>query len=183
MRNENLFKLAMIGLFTALLIVSAFIRIPMPLSGVPFTAQTLAVLLAPMVLGPKYGLAVTALYFILGLFLPIYAGGGGLGHYNSPSFGFLIGFMACAVPVGLLSRKNTLPRLLIAGLVGDVIIYLVGWAYFWFLMNFIQHKEFTLLKSALWVVVPFIPTGLIKAVLAALIAGRLKKLLPRLGVL
>jgi biotin transport system substrate-specific component len=170
----------MVGLFTALLIVSAFIRIPMPV-GVPFTAQTLAVLLAPMVLGPKYGFAVTALYFVLGLFLPIYAGGGGPGYYLSPSFGFLIGFMACAVPVGVLSRKNSLPALLIAGLAGDIIIYAVGCAYFWFLMNFIQHKEFTVLKSALLVVVPFIPTGLVKAVLAALIAVRLKKLIPRLG--
>jgi biotin transport system substrate-specific component len=182
MQRDNLFKLAMIGLFTALLIVSAFIRIPMP-AGVPFTAQTLAVLLAPMVLGPKYGFAATALYFILGLFLPIYAGGGGLGYYNSPSFGFLIGFMACAVPVGLLSRKNSLKSLLAAGLVGDVIIYLVGWVYFWFLMNYIQHKDVTLMKSAFLVVVPFIPTGLIKVVLAAFIAERLKKLLPRLGVL
>jgi biotin transport system substrate-specific component len=176
----NLFQLAMVGLFTAFLIVSAFIRIPMPI-GVPFTGQTLAVLLAPMVLGPRYGFAVTALYFILGLFFPIYANGGGPGYYLTPSFGFLIGFMACAVPVGIISRKNTLVALIIAGFVGDVIIYLFGWAYFWGLMNFVQDKEVTLLRSAMLVVVPFIPTGILKMVLAALVAWKLKKIIPRLG--
>jgi biotin transport system substrate-specific component len=178
--EAKFFRVAITGLFTAFLIVSAFIRIPLP-AGVPFTGQTLAVLLAPMVLGPRYGFAVTALYFILGLFFPIYAGGGGPGYYLAPSFGFLLGFMACAVPVGLISRKNTFLALITAGAVGESIIYAFGCAYFWVLMNFIQHREISLLGSAMLVVVPFIPTGILKMVLAALIAKRLKKILPKLG--
>jgi biotin transport system substrate-specific component len=175
----NSFKLAMTGLFTALLIVSAFIRIPLPV--IPFTAQTLAVLVAPMIIGPLYGFAVTVLYFILGLFLPIYAGGGGPGYYLTPSFGFLLGFMASAFPVGLISRRGGYPALIAAGITGSVIIYIFGCLYFWFLMNRIQHKEITLLKSLLLTVVPFIPTGAVKIALAVLIAGRLRKILPKLG--
>jgi biotin transport system substrate-specific component len=55
--------------------------------GVPITAQTLGVMLAGIVLGPRHGaLAVLLLIFVVALGAPLLAGGrGGLGVFFAPS--------------------------------------------------------------------------------------------------
>lgn len=75
------------ALFTALIAVGAFIKIPIPV--VPFTLQYLFTMLAGILLG---SLSVLA-YMILGLIgLPIFSEGGGIGYVFKPSFGYIIGF-------------------------------------------------------------------------------------------
>src|SRR5204862_915768 len=60
------------ALFIAL---TANFRINLPDNPVPITAQTLAVLLVGGALGLRRGFLATALYVMLGLFLPVYANG------------------------------------------------------------------------------------------------------------
>ena len=59
------------SLFTALIAVGAFIKIPVPV--VPFTLQFLFTMLAGLLVGPRRGAISVAAYMVLGLVgLPIF---------------------------------------------------------------------------------------------------------------
>ena len=91
------------GLFTALIAVGAFIKIPIPV--VPFTLQYLFTLLAGLLLGSRRGSLSVIAYVILGLAgLPIFSEGGGLWYIFKPSFGYLIGFCAGTFLTGYLAE-------------------------------------------------------------------------------
>ncbi len=138
MRENKTLKLVLCALFTALISAGAFLRVPLP--HMPFTLQTLFVLLAGLVLGPKLGAASAAAYAALGLMgLPIFTQGGGLGYVFKPSFGYILGFIFGAYLAGYIARKAKSPsyrRLLAAGLAGLAPIYLLGLVYFWAVMTF-----------------------------------------------
>ena len=77
------------GLFTALIAVGAFIKIPIPV--VPFTLQYLFTMLAGLLLGSRLGTVSVLSYMLLGLAgLPIFSEGGGLWYVFKPSFGYII---------------------------------------------------------------------------------------------
>ena len=84
-------QLVFCSLFTALIAVGAFIKIPVPV--VPFTLQYLFTMLAGLILGPRLGTISVTAYMLLGLAgLPIFTEGGGLWYVLKPSFGYIIGF-------------------------------------------------------------------------------------------
>ena len=60
-------NLAYCALFTALIAVGAFIRVPVPV--VPFTLQYLFTMLAGLLLGPRLGTIAVGTYVLLGLSL------------------------------------------------------------------------------------------------------------------
>ena len=63
------------ALFTALIAIGAFIKIPIPV--VPFTLQYLFTMLAGLLLGSKLGCLSVVSYMLLGLAgLPIFSEGG-----------------------------------------------------------------------------------------------------------
>ena len=79
MRTAKTKNLILCGLFTSLIVVGAFIRIPIPV--VPFTLQLLFTMLAGLLLGGKWGAASVCIYIVLGLMgLPVFAEGGGLAY-------------------------------------------------------------------------------------------------------
>ena len=70
------------GLFTALIAVGAFIKIPIPV--VPFTLQYLFTMLAGLLLGSRRGTLSVAAYMILGLVgLPIFSKAAVCGIFSS----------------------------------------------------------------------------------------------------
>lgn len=72
-RTKNLMYCS---LFTTLIAVGAFIKIPIPV--VPFTLQFLFTTLAGLLLGSKMGAVSVIAYMVLGLVgLPIFSEGGG----------------------------------------------------------------------------------------------------------
>jgi len=97
--------LAMIAVFAAL--IAAFSLTPsIPVGVVPITLQTLAVVLAGLVLGPRRGFLATLLYLAVGFAgLPVFAGGAaGLGVLAKPSVGYLLAFPFGAALAGYLAR-------------------------------------------------------------------------------
>ncbi|MDY4173184.1 MAG: biotin transporter BioY, partial [Evtepia sp.] len=89
--NRKTRDLIQCSLFTALIAVGAFLRIPIPV--LPFTLQFLFTTLAGLLLGPRQGTISVAAYLLLGLAgLPIFTEGGGFWYVLKPSFGYLIGF-------------------------------------------------------------------------------------------
>lgn len=95
-------SLALVSLFAALMAVLGLIpKIDLPL-GVPITLQTLGVMLAGCLLGPKRGLQALLLFLAaVALGLPLLSGGrGGFGVFMAPSTGYLIGWPFGALVTG-----------------------------------------------------------------------------------
>ena len=171
-----------ISIFTVLTIVGARIMIPLPL--VPFTLQTMVCMLAGLVLGAKHGAASLALYMLMGLAgVPVFTGGGGLGAVFTPSFGYVVGFIACAALSGTIAsaiRKMqgevTVGGYFAAALVGVLAAYLFGLIHLYVILNFYLSGGGTPLFKVLSI--GFFSTiggDVIKAAIAAVIAKKLEK--------
>ena len=93
------------ALFTALVAIGAFIRIPAPI--VPITLQFAFCLLAGLLLGAvRGGLAVT-IYIVMGLIgIPVFTEGGGIFYVLKPSFGYLIGMAIGTFTCGFIARSG-----------------------------------------------------------------------------
>jgi biotin transport system substrate-specific component len=115
------------------------IRVTLPTSPVPITAQTFSVLLVGGALGFRRGLLAVALYLVAGLLLPVYAGGNsGLDTYLGLEDGrwilgvrggYLLGFLLAGGLVGRLAElgwDRHVGGAVGAMLVGNLAIYLVG---------------------------------------------------------
>ncbi len=167
-------NLTLCGVFTALICVTAFIKIPTPL--VPITLQSQVVLLAGLLLGPRAGCTSTLLYMVLGLVgLPIFTGGGGLGYVFHPTFGYIAGFIPAAWLAGWLTYRGrcNFPRLLGATLVGLAVIYLCGMGYYYIVGNYLTASPIGLWPLFLNFCLIFLPTDLLLGICCALLAYRL----------
>jgi biotin transport system substrate-specific component len=114
-----------------LIALSAQLQFILPFSPVPITGQTFAVLLLGVLYGSKRGLATVVTYFALGVMgLPVFAGGAfGVARLVGPTAGYLVGFLAAAFVVGLLSERgwDCKPWTTAASMIiGNGIIYMVG---------------------------------------------------------
>ena len=152
------------GLFAAVIAVMAQISIPMPL-GVPMTMQTFAITLAAVVLGSKLSAIASLANF-----------SGGLDKFVGPTGGFLISFplMAYIIGLGVEHRDAFKGAFVTAVIVGTVVNYVVGVA------MFVVVAHSTIAVGITACVLPFIPTAIIKAVLACAIGLNLRKRIPGL---
>ena len=128
------------ALFVALMVVSAFISIPV--QPVPFTFQTVVAVLAGLLLGPKRGGAAVAIYVFMGLLgLPVFTKGGGFAYVYQLTFGYVVGFAAAAFAAGLARGKGklTLPRAVAGSLVGFFVNYAIGIPYFALIWKYYMH--------------------------------------------
>ncbi len=188
--NVAALPIAMSSLFAALLAVLGLIpKIDLPL-GVPITLQTLGVMLAGCLLGPKRALQALLLFLLaLALGLPLLSGGrGGLGVFMAPSSGYLLGWPVGAWVTGVImawltqrQTNNTPTRsavhafvasalggllmVHVCGVIGLVLIANLAW------------------QQALLGTLVFVPGDLIKCVLTAMVVHTVSRGLPdwRLG--
>lgn len=83
-------------------------HVAVPLTPVPVTLQTLFVILAGAMLGPRLGAASQIAYLGLGIAgLPVFAGGFGLAYLAGPTGGYLLAFPATAFVAGLVAQRVT----------------------------------------------------------------------------
>lgn len=127
--------LAYIAVFAALIIVLAFVSIPIGAAGVPIVLQNAAVLLAGLVLGGRRGGLAATLFVGLGLIgLPVLAGGRTtLAALAGPTVGYILGYIVSATVAGLIAyrapRKNRVGQIIVftvAAVVGLLLQYLCG---------------------------------------------------------
>lgn len=134
----SLRDLTLASIFTALMIVGAFVRIPFPL--LPVTLQAFICAIAGLVLGPRIGAISMAVYALLGLSgLPVFAQGGGISYIFNGSFGFIAGFIAGSYVIGVISRRNKKPGaagLIKAVMAGLAVIYITGMAYMFIILRY-----------------------------------------------
>ena len=176
--NMQVRDVCLTGMFTALIVVCSQLSIPMP-AGVPMTLQTFIIPLAGIVLGAKRGTIATCIYLLLGAVgLPVFAGfTGGLGILFGITGGFLLSFPLLALSAGLGSRHDNKVKTAAGLVIGAVLNYIVGMIMFAALTDTGMDYAFTAC------VLPFIPTSVIKIVLAEIIGLKMKGLLRRAGVL
>jgi biotin transport system substrate-specific component len=118
--------------FALAAVFGAQIAVPVPLTPVPITLQTLFVILAGAVLGPRAGAASMALYVGLGAAgAPVFSNGGaGIPWLLGPTGGYLLSYPASAFIVGVTTaawrRKQASSLVLIGGLMLGVLVQYAG---------------------------------------------------------
>ena len=137
---------------------------------VPITAQSLGVMLAGAILGPRRGaLAVVVFLALVAIGLPLLAGGrGGLGVFAGPSVGYLVGWPVAAYAVGALTYAFGAPYRLIWGIVasvvgGVVVLHVLG------IIGLVLRADLTVWDATAADLV-FVSGDLVKAVVCALVA-------------
>ena len=145
-----------------LLAISAQFKVA--IGPVPFTLQTLVLLILAASYGRNLAVATVVLYLVEGAVgLPVFTNGGGFGHLVGPTAGFLLGFIPLAAIVGEAADRG-LDRspltLAPAMLIGEVVLFAMGFA--WLSTVIGADKAFAA------AVAPFIVPDLIKIAVAAL---------------
>lgn len=164
--NSFATDIALVVAGAALTAGAAQLQFSVPGNPVPFTFQTLAVLLTGAALGSVRGLLSMALYVVAGLALPVYSEGAqGLNVLLGATGGYLFGFIVAAAVVGRLAElnfSNHVVKMMITYVVGSALIYAVGVPVLAFTAaggNFAQAAE--------WGLYPFLAWDAAKAVVAA----------------
>ncbi len=95
---------------------------------VPLTLQSLAVYGSGLFLGWRLGVLSMALYLVLGLLFPVYAGGGtGVEHLLGASVGYLIAFPLVALVAGAITQsQRSAGRVLLALLASSAVLFACG---------------------------------------------------------
>jgi biotin transport system substrate-specific component len=149
-------------------------------SGVPITLQTLGVMLAGSILGPRKGALAIALFAVLAIAgLPILAGARtGLVSLASPTGGFFVGWLPAVVVIGVLTammipRYRVLWGIVINVIGGMVVIYAFGTA------GLIIRTDLSW-WAALSTNGIYVPGDIAKAVVAAFVAAQVHRARPGL---
>lgn len=182
--------LVLVALFTAMIIVLGLIPpVPVPWVPVPITLQTFGVMLAGLILGPWRGGLVVLTYVLIAMVgIPVLPGGrAGLAVLAGPTGGFLLGMIPGAVITGWVAGvvprsvtgaesrewKMVAPQVFrcwIASVLGGLlVVYAVG-------IPWLATVTGMGLSKAAWAIVVFLPGDLLKALVASIVAQRVRRL-------
>lgn len=165
------------ALFAALIAVLGLVAIPLPISPVPVTGQSLGIMLAGGILSVRQAAYSLVTFLLLGAVgVPVFAGmTGGIGILVGPRGGYLIGFLAGAIIIAFLKGKNNvLWRLVFANVIGGiVVVYTLGVLWLSYVTGMGLEKAITV------GVLPYIPGDLFKVFVAALVAAAVNRRLPQ----
>lgn len=181
MTSNSSRSLALVPLFAALLAVLGLIpKIDLPL-GVPITLQTLGVMLAGCLLGPRRGLQAVLLFLgAVAMGLPLLAGGrGGVGVFFAPSAGYLVGFAFGALVTGLTmswlplgtSRRTAISAFIASAVGGLLSVHVCG------VIGLVLLAKLSW-TQALWGTAVFVPGDLIKCGMCAMVIHTIARGLP-----
>ena len=178
-QHTKLREIIICALFIAITAVLAQVSIPIP--PVPFTGQTLAVGLTATIIGSRLGTYAMVGYLALGAVgVPVFSSFSfGPQTLVGPTGGFIIGFIATAFITGFILERTkfSIPMAVVANIIGMFVTLAFG---------VVQLKYVASLSWAAAMaggVTPFIPLGLVKAVLAAWLGIVIRKRLLAAGVL
>jgi biotin transport system substrate-specific component len=124
-------QISMILTGTVFLAVMAQIAFPIPGSPVPFTGQTLGVLLLGTAYGAGLGFSTVAFYLLMGMAgAPIFSSGtSGIERIVGPTGGYLVGMLISSLVLGALAGrkwdqkiKTVIPTMII----GNLVIFAIG---------------------------------------------------------
>ncbi|AWB84198.1 biotin transporter BioY [Corynebacterium liangguodongii] len=165
--------IAYVAVFTALVIVLGFVSVPVGALGVPIVLQNTALILAAMVLGPRRGFFVAALFLLVGFVFPVLAGGRTTYFsLSSPTVGYVLSYLIAVPVAGFIAARGADKRrsaqvalFTLAGILGLALQYLCGAA------GMVLRAGLDV-PAALAAQLPFIPTDVLEmAVMVAVALG------------
>lgn len=116
---------------SALITVAA--KINVPVWPVPVTLQTLAVAILASFTGRKLAVSIVLTYLAQGMAgLPVFASGGGMAYFTSPTAGFLLGYVPMAYVIGWAADRGASSRpilLLATMLFADAFLMAIGFVW------------------------------------------------------
>ena len=188
-------SLILSALFAALTAAGSLLRIPLPGTLLVFTLQTFFVFLSGFLLTPRYAMLSQAVYIAVGLLgLPVFSTGGGFSYVLTPSFGFLLGFIACAGLLSALARKDLIAlaadkthrlrrivRIGAGSLAAVLTMYILGIAYMMLMFNIYLDSPKTLGFVIENAALPFIFIDIAKLALALPLAAAVMRRLPQIA--
>lgn len=171
-QRNRLLDLAYIAVFAALIIVFAFVSIPVGAAGVPIVMQNAAIILAGLILGGRRGFLAAALFLALGLIgLPVLAGGRTtLAALSGPSVGYLVGYLLSPLVAGTiayLAPKKSKPLTMVFFALAAFVALLVQYTCGTFGLMLRAGLDFA---KAAAVNIPFVGPDAVKLVIAVVIA-------------
>lgn len=156
------------GVVTALMCVLCPLSVPV--YGIPITLSTFIIYTVAAVFEPKISLITVLLYILTGCVgLPVFSGYcGGISHILGPSGGFILGYVPLVITVSLMHRS--IAEYIMGMLIGTLILYGCG------CIGYGLATGSTLATIIYTCVLPFLPCDMIKIILAASIAPRIKRI-------
>ncbi len=177
--NKQVRLLTLSALMCALIIVSTlWIKFTIPGTDVMFSTQVFFVLLCGLLLPPRYCFYTLGAYLLLGLIgLPVFTATVGPAVIATPSFGYLIAFPFEAAVTSAAANRLADKKWgrYAAVLIGVVVSYAIALPYVAVLKGVYLNAPVPLGVLLSAYCFAFLPLDIVKAVLAALLAGRLEK--------
>ncbi|WP_331456705.1 biotin transporter BioY [Bacillus sp. FJAT-27916] len=171
MRRSKTKNMMIIAMYAAILSILAQVTIPLPL--IPITGQTLAVGLIATIIGSRFSTYTVLIYLALGTIgIPVFSGfTSGLGVLFGPTGGYLFGFIPAAFLTGywLEKRGFTITQAIIANLIGMIVTLIFG--ALWLKTAASLSWNAALLTG----ITPFVPVGILKAMMAAYLGILIRK--------
>lgn len=167
----NIKDMTLIALFVAVISVSA--QVAIPLGMVPFTLQTMCILLAGLILGGKKGTIAILIYILVGAVgMPVFANfKGGIGTIFMQTGGFIMSFPIMAYCAGKIAEMTDKFMYKMLGcLLGVTLNFVFGCTYFMIV------TKMDLMVSLSYTVFPFIATSLIQIILAIKLSEKINSI-------
>lgn len=189
MKNIKPIEITVGALFVCLMAIGAniavwfpFLAIPIGGTSVPLSLQTFFSILAGLMLGKKLGSLAMVTYVLVGTAgVPVFAGmEAGPMQLITPTGGFLLSFIIVAFVAGWITERSnqpSVPKYVIASLLGLIINYLIGVTFMYFSMNLWLSLEIS--YKVAWIgMVPFFIKDVALSCLAAVFTVRIANRIP-----
>lgn len=162
-------NLAYCALFAAFIAVAA--QISIPIQPVPLNLASLAVMVAGILLGAKFGVLSVVAYILIGCVgLPVFANfRGGIAIIAGPTGGYILGYILIAFVTGFVcKRTGKLVFAVLSMVLGTALCYVAGTLWFCVLTGTSPYAALAVC------VTPFLPADLLKIIAAATIFKKTK---------
>ena len=167
-------RLALMAMFAAILCISAYISVPLPLTGYHVTFLNFVITLIALVFPLEQSLLISIVWLLLGAVgVPVFIGGNaGIGYLMGPLGGYSFSFILVAILVPLLrGAKYNRIRFTIVSVASVVFVDLFGMVW----LKFMNNMPWATAWAAGFF--SFIILDLVKAVVAAQIVPAFRKVI------
>jgi biotin transport system substrate-specific component len=175
-------EMVLCGLFAALMAVGANVAPFLMIGGVPVTLQLMFAIIAGGMLGSRVGAKAMTVYLALGLVgAPVFAQfKGGPSSLLSPTFGFILSFIAVAFAVGIiLERNRTFGGYLTAGILALLLNYIIGTNFMYLALTFWAEAPGGFSYTVAWGwMVAYLPLDIVVTAVSLVVLQRLYKVAP-----
>jgi biotin transport system substrate-specific component len=175
-------EMVLCGLLAALMAVGANVSPFLMIGGVPVTLQLMFAIIAGGMLGSRVGAKAMTVYLALGLVgAPVFAQfKGGPSSLLSPTFGFILSFIAVAFTVGMvLERKRTFGGYLTAGILALLLNYIIGTNFMYLALIFWAEAPGGFSYTVAWGwMVAYLPLDIVVTSVSLVVLQRLYKVVP-----